>query len=115
MYSLNEIICLAAFTGLSFWTSSFLSVVVVGVFRSGRDSLPTAPKLIEIYLSRALALIVIFAGVVWLLIKVAGLPIYAFNDVSYVRISLLAAVSGAGSTIISTIFPNLFLQEHTKK
>ena len=115
MHSLNEVIYLAAFSGFSFWTSSFISVVVVGVFRNDGDSLPTASRLIGIYLSRALALTVVFAGVVWLLVKVTDLPIYLFNDVSYVRISLLAAFSGATSSIISIVFPGLFLQGLIKK
>ena len=110
MHSLSELIYLAAFAGFSFWTSSFVSVVLIRVFRKGSDPLPTISRLIGIYLSRALALIVIFAGMVWLLVKLIDFPIYLFNDVSYVSISLIAISSGITSSIISIVFPNLFLQ-----
>ena len=110
MHSLSEVIYLAAFAGFSFWTASFMSVVLIGIFRKGSDPLPTVSRLIGIYFSRALALIVIFAGMVWLLVRLTDFPIYLFNDVSYVRISLLAIFSGITSSIISIVFPNLFLQ-----
>ena len=58
---------------------------------------------------------VIFAGVVWLLVKVIGVPIYLFNDISYVRIALLAVFCGTTSSITSIMLPNLFLQGLPKK
>ena len=115
MHSLNEVIYLAAFAGFSFWTSSFISVLVAGVFCKDSDPLPTVYKLIGIYLSRALALTVIFAGVMWLLVKVISFPVSLFNDVSYVRIFLLAVFYGATSSIVSIMFPNLFLQGLPRK
>ncbi|ESA32901.1 hypothetical protein N836_23990 [Leptolyngbya sp. Heron Island J] len=115
MHSLNELIYLAAFAGFSFWTCFFISAVVVGIFREGIDSLPTVSRSIGIYLSRGLALMVVFAAVIWLLVKVIGVPIYLFSDISYARIALLAVFCGTTSSLISIMLPNLFLQGLPKK
>lgn len=110
MNSSIELIRLAAFAGFSFWTCSFVSTIVVGVFREGSSHLPTFSKGIEIYLSRGLALIVIFAGVMWSLLEVINVPVYLLSDVSYLKITLSAIFYGTTTSIISILFPNLFLQ-----
>jgi hypothetical protein len=115
MYSSNELIWLAAFTGFSFWTCSFISDIVVAAFRAGTESLPAASKISWIYLSRGFASVLIFAGAMWLLVEVMDVPVYLFSDVTYTKVALLAIFVGAATTVTKVLFPNLFLQGQSEK
>ena len=107
MNSSIELIRLAAFAGFSLWTCSFVSAMVVGVFREGSSYLPTLFEGIKIYLSRGLGLIVAFAGVMWLLVEVIDFPVYLLSSVSYLQITLLTIFNGTTGSIISIFLQGL--------
>ena len=115
MHSLNDLICLASFAGLSFWTCSFISEFLVGIFRRNSNSPSAVYKIFWTYIRGGLASILIFIGVTWLLVEVINFPVYLFSDISYTGVALLAIFCGTTTAIIKILFPNLFLQGIQKK
>lgn len=114
MYSLEHLVLLAVFAGFAFWTCSFVSDAIVGVFRKGVSYLPKATKVIAIYLAGGGALGVVLAGMVLLLVEVLEMPIELFGEVSYAQIAFLAIFVGIATTATKILFPNLFLQGRPK-
>lgn len=112
IYPIKHLIFLAIFAGFVFWTCSFVSDIIVGVFRNGFDYLPRATRIIIVYIAGGFALATILVGIVWLAVQVLGMPTELLGSISYTQIALVAVFVGITVTTTQILLPNLFLQEH---